>query len=200
MGGKKRRKKTVRKKSESLSEAKPSKGFIRGFLSSFWGLICSISVVLGIVGTIFAFLTKISVQSENSLTPFNLSMATFIVSNDSMLPLSDVSYGCKTYNVTPNKVSKEFLTGKEGELGSIDTVEVSPGPAYLYSTLQPGDKESFECMTLQMAMVEKPIRNADLDMAISYRPLWILWKQERKFKFKAKETDDGKIIWIPSGN
>jgi len=201
MSGKKQKRKRARKPIRKLPVPRPSRRIdLRRFYSSFWGIIVSISVILTIVGTIFAFFTKISVQPENSLTPPDIAMATFIISNDSLLPISDISYSCKTYNIEPSVFRKELQTDKEGRIGALDKIEILPGPAYVHSTLQPGDKESFDCWTGAISVVEGPIQYADLEMIVSYRPLWILWKQERKFSFRTGKASDGKLIWIPSGN
>jgi hypothetical protein len=159
----------------------------------------SVSVILTILGTIFSFFTKISIQPENSLTRSDLGLSTFIISNDSLLPLSDVSYTCKVYNLIPDKLREELQTHKdEGEIGTLTSIELGPGETYLYSTLQPGDKESFNCINPAIALTNTPIQYADLDMSVSYRPLWVFWKQERKFKFKTQKPEGNNLIWIPS--
>jgi hypothetical protein len=169
---------------------------LRGFITSSWSIIVGISVLMTIIGTIYAFSTRVSISSDVTLDPSDPFRTPFVISNDSYLPISDVTFSCKASNIQPNEFVDAFPPDQEGRVPRLGEWSLKPGPRYVADYLQPNEKRSFECLSI-IGLLKHPITNASVEIFITYRPLWILWKQERQFKFDTQRNKDGQLVWLP---
>lgn len=195
---KKQRRPKLRRQYSRSRRTKPSpiSRKLRAFVSSSWKIVVGISVLMSVIGTVYAFGTRVSVSPEPISDRLDPYRSPFVITNDSYLPLSDVAFSCRAFNIQPNEVVDEIAKTQDGRPIKLEST-FGPGDAYVPFSLEPNEKRTFEC--LSAAMLLKPtITNASVEIVVTYRPLWILWKQERRFRFDAQANGEGKISMATS--
>lgn len=168
----------------------------RALLTSFWGVIVGASVLMSIVGAIYSFSTKITISPETTLSPSDPFRTAFVISNDSYLPMSDVTFSCEASNIQPSQFVDEAPRGSKGRIPRLEGWSIEPGPGYRTDTLGPYEKRTFECLSAAM-LLKHQLTSASIEIVVTYRPLWILWKQERRAKFNTERDKDGQLMWLP---
>jgi len=151
--------------------------------------------MLTIVGTLYNFSTKVSVVPD--LASEGPSFIQFILTNESYLPIHEVSDSCEVLNVSPaiwnDKLQEQMPKNNPGGLGSLS---IRPGEAYVAQTLSANEKRSINC-PLPTALLKFPIERANIEVVIDYRPDWLPWKQKKTYRFEGYRNKDGNLVWLP---
>lgn len=176
---------------------------LEGYLPSLryvWAFIAGLSALLTIVGTTYNFSPNVSVVPDSvSEGP---AFILFVLTNESYLPLHEVGVSCKTRDIEPSQFAdeiqqKEIEAGRDpNEMSGLGSLSLEPGPAYKAQTLSPNERKSITC-PLPTYMLKYPITRAIIDIDVKYRPDWIPWQQQRKFRFKGHVNKDGRLVWNP---
>ena len=188
-----------RKRDQPPRESTPSSAVRRklpAFLSSLWSIVVGVSVMMTIMGTVYAFAPKVSVSSGATLDPLDPFEAPFIISNESYLPISDVTFACKASKIQPSEFAEEVAKERDGKIPILDSWSFGPGPRYVATTFNPGEKRTFICLSIA-GLLKSPITSASIEISVTYRPAWILPKEERRFRFDTAMNKSGQLIWLP---
>jgi hypothetical protein len=169
---------------------------LRRAITSVWSIIVGLSVLMTIIATVYAFSTKVSVTPEVTSDVSDPFRSPFILSNDSYLPITDVTFSCNANNIQPDEFVDDFPKGTDGQTPHLGSWTLKPGEGYKADYLAAGEKRTFECLSIA-GLLKRKITSATIEINVGYRPVWILWKQERSFRFDTQRNKDGILIWLP---
>jgi len=170
-------------------------------ISYTWSLVVGISVLMTIVGTIYALTPKISVQPYGSLNPADPFSTPFIITNDSTLPIHNVS---SKYEA--NNIEGVEMEGEKSECSTCPDISIggfSSGDTQPIVQMEPGEKTPLFVGGMTLAKPSGEIKdtsaatNAEIIITVKYRPDWIPWQQERRWKFITAMNVEGQLVWVP---
>lgn len=143
-----------------------------------------IGTAIGLFLAVYAFASKISVTSSESLNPSNPFATPFIIRNDSLLSLKSVTIKCGLRDV---KCQGAYFDNcySQTRLPPIPCLKTNEPTTFLV----PFPLRGF------------PVLSADIDIIVSYKPLWFpLWlplKRQKVFRFSTCKSSNGTLHWIP---
>lgn len=176
------RKKQQKHKSHTKKQSLSQKAI--GHIQKSWKRILYILGIFAIMSGAMAFLPKISVTPSEPLDPSNPFSAPFIISNEGVLPFHSVSYRVHIREVQSEDGAK-VIVYKKG-------ITVSD---FLISNINPGEKASTG-IPFPFAF-QTPIKSADITFVVIYRPDWLPWHGEQRFRFGLAKKSNNSWTWLP---
>jgi hypothetical protein len=151
-----------------------------GLLSPNGKIAAATALFLTVVGSYYAFSSKLAVEASPPIESTNLFTAPFVISNDGILPINSVTF----YVIIRNAVNKfgGTVIAKNGK--GMQPI------SHLIPTLQPGEKT-----TTGIPNPFGDIVSGDIDLVVTYRPLLLPFEQEKVFRFGGSKESDGKLVW-----
>lgn len=154
-----------------------------------WAIFLATAAIAGFVQTVFAFLPNISVSASTPLDKNSssyLRTTPFIVSNDGILSIYSLEYSC-------------FIRFAEFTHGGRMKDSLFRDANFDKKILRPNEKDNLPC--LPPHMIKGPpfaeLIDADIEVRISFRPSFILWRQEKYFRFATYKTNTSELQWLP---
>jgi hypothetical protein len=160
-------------------------------ISQGWSIIAGISVLMTILGSIYAFSPKITVTPMSPSYPADPLTTRFVIANDSYLPVYAVTLICDANKIHGAKMTDPSVT-KDGQglnIGGFKVMNARP-----ISEIDPGEKTTVDCIATP---ADQPPDWARVDIVVQYRPALLPWYQERRFRFRTEKKHDGQFVWIP---
>jgi hypothetical protein len=155
--------------------------FASRFFFKTWKTLGAVLVIVGAIQAYFFFSDRISIIPGASLAPNTPFATTFTLSNDGQFSLYSVEFQC-IYNAV-DIVQGPRLQDMGGVVRDFDVPEV-----------RANDKTTAICY---FPDENAQIAQADISMAVTYRPEFLLWRTTRRFRFKTSRQADGKYQWLP---
>jgi hypothetical protein len=155
-----------------------------GHVQKGWKTTLYILGIFAIMAGAMSFLPKISVTPSELLDPSNPFSAPFIISNEGVLPFHSVSYRVHIREVQSEDGAKVIIY-KKG-------ITISD---FLISNISPGEKATtgvpfpFKFQTR--------IKSADITFVVIYRPDWLPWHGEQRFRFGLAKKSNNSWTWLP---
>ncbi|HKQ06133.1 MAG TPA: hypothetical protein VJ464_13440 [Blastocatellia bacterium] len=163
-----------------------------------WSLVVAISVLMTIVGTIYNFTPKVSVSPDTTFP--DPQVISFVLSNDSYLPLHEVIVSTSLKDIEPyvfnDDIQKKIPSDDPNKVAGLGSLDISPGPNHIAETLNSNEKRSIT-FPLPRLLFKDPVTSATVEITIKYRPEWMPWYQERKFRFQGIGNKNGQLVWLP---
>jgi hypothetical protein len=151
-------------------------------------VVAAAALLLITVEFVLTNVPKLSVDVSRSLRPDDPIATAFSVSNDSMLPIYDVTVGCEIARLdipSPRKT-------------------VSKGPTTVYfpesraEILPPGHKMTVPCGRAVASRLDNEERLeflTEVFLVVTYRPKWLLWHKSEAFPMKTEKSENGTWVW-----
>jgi hypothetical protein len=167
-----------------------------------WAAIVGLSVILGVVGTVYALTPKIAVQPYGSLDPNDPFSVPFIITNEGTLPIHNVSSNYMVNNIKGVKVGEE-----ENACDSCPKIQgingIGSESSDPISKIEAGEKTPLFVGAMKLTRPNGEIidtataSNAEIVITVKYRPDWIPWRQERHWRFVTVTNAEGQLVWVP---
>lgn len=148
----------------------------KGWRTFFW--------ILGILATlsgVLSFLPRISVEPSPPMQAGDLLTAPFVISNDGILTLHNVSFYVYLHHIE-DAMGRPVITNNKRGMEPI---------GYLIPALSPGEKST----TGLPHPFAEPTISGDIDFVVTYHPAWLPWEQKKAFRFGGSRESDGTLIW-----
>ena len=132
-------------------------------------------------------LPRISVSQSPPLTdPLSVR---FIVSNDGPMTVHAMKITC---------VLMRMDTPYRSRIHSFDI----PSESLTVSRMEPGKKQALPCAFRSLLQLvglppSGPMANAELSVAIEFRPDYVFWNVTRELRFTTFRASDGNLYWKP---
>jgi hypothetical protein len=152
--------------------------------SLFWKFVVVLSVIVGLIAALLTFLPRLSMSSSESLDPSTPFSTPFVVSNDGLLSINDVTCYC---------LIRRVVIADRGDITVSNNIVYSdslPVP-----NLAPGEKTTVSCPPLLPS--EPRITRADMDIVLRFRPYGLPWYREKAFRFTTEIASDKRLHWYP---
>jgi hypothetical protein len=159
--------------------------WLRRSLSWAWKAVVAFSIVLGVIAAVVSFLPRVSVSSSESLNPQTPFAAPFVVSNDGVIKITDVSTQMLVRRVM-------VAVGKDIVIEDNKLFDSHPIPI---PELDSGKKYT---VNYPLLIGEgTPIAKADVDITVIFRVPFLPWKQSKTYKFTTEIASDKTLHWFP---
>lgn len=168
-----------------LSTAKPSaQPAARLFVRSDWRPYVAAAASFAIIQAVFAVLPKISVSTATTVGHILSQQRAypFVVSNDSPFSIHSVEYHCF--------VIKAEFTG-----GATLANELIHDRQLDKTILRPNEKDEVPCIPLVDPLEE--VSSGDVELRVSFRPSFVFWRLEERFRFETYRSLRGQLHWLP---
>ena len=187
-----RRTKAKRKSSRGLHQGPKN----RSWRLTLWGLVVW---VLGVplsgwtfVALYYEFSPNITISTVSPLNPSDPFSTPFVVSNNSILSIHDVTIKCRVLDVK--------YVGQSIQITS-NTVWVTSDVAKI---IDKNESITALCHLRKLISVKKsrlsdteiPINYADIAIITSFRPSFAFWTTEIPFRFITAKSADGQLRWL----
>ncbi len=154
------------------------------FLSPTGALAASIALFLTVVGSYYAFSPKISINPSITLDPTKPFMTTFVVRNDSLLPINSIKIKCKFGKIILDN-DATFIGTKEAGF----TTNIPPIPS-----MSSGEESTF-LLPYPTQFIQQ-VKFADVSAEITYSPSLLPFKKKALKRFVTVSSENGTFRWI----
>jgi hypothetical protein len=129
-------------------------------------------------------LPKISVSTATTLGRISSQQHAypFVVSNDSPFSIHSVEYRCF--------VIKAEFTG-----GATLVNQLIYDPRLDKMILRPNEKDEVPCIPLVDPLDD--VSSGDVELRVSFRPSFVFWRLEERFRFETYRSLRGQLHWLP---
>jgi hypothetical protein len=189
---KQKKRKRDRKPPSRQKPPPPSKepflGGLANVFSRTWKIFLGIAAGVGFVGTVLSVLPNIVVSSSSPMDPqFPLRSTPFIISNDGVLSVHMIRYSCHIRNA----MFDMSLVFKNNEFAA---------QALGKTILWPKQKDNIPCLPPRMlgGTAFDRLVKAEIEIAVSYRPSFLFWRKETRFRFRSYASNSGQLYWLPT--
>ena len=168
-----------------LSTAKRSAQMAaRSFLRRDWRPYLAAAASFAIIQAVFAVLPKISVSTATTLGRISSQQHAypFVVSNDSPFSIHSVEYRCF--------VIKAEFTG-----GATLVNELMHSRQLDKTILRPNEKDEVPCIPPVDPLED--LSSGDVELRVSFRPSFVFWRLEERFRFETYRSLRGQLHWLP---
>src|ERR1700751_1836803 len=151
-------------------------------------VVATAALLLITVEFVLTNVPKLSVDVSRSLRPDDPIATEFSVSNDSMLPVYDVTVGCEIARLdipAPRKIVSKGST----------TVYFPESRA---ENFRPGHKMNIPCGRAVASRLDNGERLEFLTegfLVVNYRPQTLLWHKSEAFPMKTEKSENGTWVW-----
>jgi|SRR5215213_92462 len=166
-----------------------------------WAAIGSLALVLGIVASVYTFVSKVSVSPSTQPDQRKPQSSFCILKNDSVLPICcvDFRYRWKALRyinndpvLYPNQWFEAQDTSADTALPGIGISELAAGQE---TTVPCSFFPGWEHFVKGAKLGE--VGSATLVIEVSYNPKYLPWRQAKRFQFRANRDVDGNFAWVP---
>lgn len=154
------------------------------------GLLLTVLGIPSLIVGILEILPRASVSPEELQNPSDPFSAPFIVANDGYVDLYDVTFLC-----SPIKV----LTSTRGEIRA-DVGAGFSDTSFNVGTLGPDGRTTVFCPLYVMYMGPGPIKEAHIQIILSFRPEWLPFHRSIKRDFVLSKDAAGRYRWLHFSN
>jgi len=140
--------------------------------------------ILATIGGVLSLLPKVVVYAGAPLDPSQPFTTPFTISNEGYLPIHDVTFRCRIRRAQAED-GAAIIAYEKG---------ISP-TGFAVPLITPGEKSTVACPF--PFEFNAPFAGADFDFVVVFRPDWLLWHQEKSFRFGTTKTKEGQLIWLP---
>jgi hypothetical protein len=143
--------------------------------------------LLSLIEGVFAFLPTISVSTATTLGQTSSSYSQsipFVVSNDGPVSVHSVEYRCfvrKAEFTRRHNLQNELLHDQR-----LDK-----------RILRSKEKDNVPCIPLYGSDPVADLISADVELRVSFRPSFLFWRQENRFRFETYRSHRGELHWLP---
>lgn len=150
------------------------------FFSNIWKILAGSALLLGLFVSLITISSKISVRSDDPINRSDPFSTPFQIKNDGYIPVFNITFLCTI---------REVKFDNRASIHNINTRIVNPPIPKIRS----GEETTtfFKCLPHK-----SPITSADIEIAVSYRPMWVFWKREKRFRFSTISRED-ELYWVP---
>lgn len=178
MGNKRNRNKSTTQ--STLQKPKKIRHFLLG-----WKFLVAIAGFLATVSGILSLLPRPSVTASDFLVVNEPFSAPFVITNEGYLPIHDVTFRCAI---------RHYKGANGGNIEVYKGGGITPS-GFVLSEMPPGEKATVGCPFPFKGW--EPVISADFDFVVVYRPDFLPWKQEKRFRFGTVKGGDGLLRWYP---
>jgi len=158
---------------------KPKKQKTRLFWTIF---ITSIGLFGSIVGILSLF-ANITVESDMPLAKGDLKSAPIIITNNSLVPIHDVTFVC---------MARELVNEKGGKI-----IAYNKGVSPRNFVIEKLGRNESTTTGLPFTFVAGKIVSADFDFVVIYKPFWLCpYTLKSPFRFASTKNDKGEIFLL----
>jgi hypothetical protein len=179
--GKASRKKRARRNKEQVNRNITPQKTLSHFLLG-WKLLVSLFSLLAIASGILALLPRPSVTASEFIKANEPFSTPFVISNESYLPIHDVNYKCAI---------RHYRASDGGNIIAYEGGIVPSG--FVLPEMSPGESTTVSCPFPFKGW--EPVVSAGFDFVLEYRPDFLPWAQEKRFRFETGWDKDGSLKW-----
>lgn len=140
--------------------------------------------IIGIIGTLYNFSPKLTIDSGDSLNPQDPFATRFSIKNDSIFSL---------YSIHRKTFIRKLRTLKDGDvIGDSSLVGILPPIPVLVA----GEPSTFSVAADQIAY-DSPYCYADIEIVVSFRPAFLPYRKTIAARFSTEKAIDGTLHWLP---
>ncbi|MDQ3714403.1 MAG: hypothetical protein M3388_19610 [Acidobacteriota bacterium] len=147
-----------------------------------WKILSIVALLVGLVSSLLVFASRVSVSSSSPLNPSDPFSTPFYVSNDGLFAIYDVTFYCNFRDVT-------FFEG-----GSISGISVR-GSDPLIPSIEASERATTKCLLTYPDANRND--HGDIVVVVSYKPKFLPYRKERKFRFVMEQGSDKQWRWQP---
>lgn len=150
------------------------------FFSIIWKILAGSALLLGLFVSFITISSKISVRSDDPINRSDPFSTPFQIKNVGHTPVFNITFLCTI---------REVKFDNRASIYNIDTrIDNPPIPK-----IRSGEETTtfFKCLPHK-----SPITSADIEIAVSYRPMWVFRKREKRFRFATIPRED-ELYWVP---
>ncbi len=150
------------------------------FFSIIWKILAGSALLLSLFVSFITISSKISVRSDDPINCSDPFSTPFQIKNVGYTPVFNITFLCTI---------REVKFANRASIYNIDTRIDNPPIPKICS-----DEETttfFKCLPHKSS-----ITSADIEIAVSYRPMWVFWKREKRFRFATISRED-ELYWMP---
>lgn len=177
------RRKSQKKKLSKKLEKRINNGKLKKIIYAI--VVFLFTLILSLVIAYFSLLPKFKIYPDTYFDPKDPLSVSFIFENEGALPIYNVDYQFFIRKALSNSYSIEYIFMKTDEL---PVSELSPGQSFSDFIVFP-----FKITDNQSSST---IKDADIDIVITYRSKFYFWKETISRRFTTKKEIDGNIKWI----
>lgn len=141
---------------------------------------------MGIVVGVLSLLPRLSVSSSAPLNLDDPFSTPFTVSNDGPLSLFNVEFLCELNDVQTDR----YVRFQGGKFFAITNT------AFVAKKMLPAQKNDVPCSFRSVFAGFGPITTADISINIRFRPAFVPWHTNRRFRFYTVKGSDGRLRWL----
>jgi len=139
--------------------------------------------LFGSIAGIFSVFADITVESDMPLTKGDLKSAPIIITNNSLVPIYDVTYICR---------ARELVNEKGGKI-----IAYNEGVSPLNLVIEKLGRNESTTTGLPFTFVAEKIVSADFDFVVIYKPFWLCpYTLKSPFRFASTQNDKGEIFLL----
>jgi len=146
-------------------------------------IVSGIALLLGIIGTYYSFSPKLFVDSKESLDPSNIFATPFSIKNESLLSL---------YNVY---VQILILKAEAPESGGA-SIHGTTTAGFIPTIPKLKSGETTTVFVNFPISFMTPIKDADVEIKVAYRPALLWFRKEKAFRFSTAKLGEGARHWV----
>lgn len=154
----------------------------RRIVTKTWKGIVSVGVLVTLTG-LLSLLPKVSVSAARLLDPQAPFSAPFVISNDGYLPVHDITFRCVVRYV------------EHADRGRVIVSPHGITSGQVIAVIDPTEKSTVACPFPFFS--QSPIIGADIEFVLKYRPDWLFWHREKRFRFGLAKDKDNQFHWFP---
>jgi hypothetical protein len=149
----------------------------------FWTLFITSICLFGSIGGILSLFADITVESDMPLTKGDLKSAPIMITNNSLVPIHDVTYICR---------ARELVNENGGKI-----IAYNKGVSPRNFVIEKLGRNETTTTGLPFTFVAGKIVLADFDFVVIYKPFWLCpYTLKSSFRFASTQNDKGEIFLL----
>ena len=166
---------------------------------AIWGAVKRVGWGLGVAVTVWSgialyhqFTPNLTISALSPLNPSDPFSTPFVISNDSLLPIYDVTIKCRLIDVKYVDQSLQVSSNTSWAISDaakkIDRNESITALCHLRGFIS--------VKISRLNDTEMMISHADIAVIMSFRQNYTFWLTEKPFRFVTAKSADGQLRWI----
>jgi hypothetical protein len=139
----------------------------------------------GIYISVLSLLPRVSVSQPSPVDASDPFATRFVISNDGWVALHKITFSCGVVYIN--------AANDSGVIGRPDYSVRFTAPDLVADELLPARKATIPCV--QPVHFKAPVVNADVAMVVEFRPDFLWWRREEKFRLLGTRQADGFFRW-----
>ena len=154
---------------------------LSAFVRRSWKIIVGVSSVVGLIGGLMFFASRVTVSSLSPLNRNDPFSTPFSISNDGVFPIYDVKFHC---------YFKDIAFPEGGGFSGFSVEETVP-PIQI---IEAGEKATYKCL-LSVPNASSGSQ-ADIYVVASYQPKFLPYRTEKPYRFVMQQGSDKQWYWF----